>query len=291
MKEIYEIQSLEDLKEIFNAACLAEEKYILINLFENLLTKEYLCDEDVLEEGIIFCCENNKVESLKFLITSEKTLPYLKYNKWGEALQIAIVNKSDDIFKYLSEYIETNNMFYSVDYNQLYKAACICGNIKALKYLFAKPNPIPDVHFENDISFLKACFYGNLDVVKFLLESELLKNKIDINTNNDSGIIYACMGKHKSVVKYLLMSPTIKKHSSIHINGSMPFIFLCENNMNDVLDYFIFKKNMEITESIYNYLKANDNLAKEMFKKRDAISDLDKLLENKNIIDNKETKI
>lgn len=291
MKEIYEIQSIEDLKEIFNAACLAEEKYILINLFENPLTKEYLCDEDVLSEGIVFCCEHNKVESLKFLLTSDRSSKYLNYNNWEEALQMAISNKSNDVFEYLVQYVKKNNMFYSVDFNQLYKAACICGNLKALEYLFTKENPIPDIHFENDISFLKACFYGNLDVVKFLLESKLLKNKIDINTNNDSGIIYACMGKHTNLVKYLLMSPTINKHSSLNINSAMPFIFLCENNMNDVLDYFIFKKNIEITESISNYLKSNDNIAKEMFKKRQAMSELNELLENKNIIDNKETKV
>ncbi len=291
MKEIYDIQSIEDLREIFNAACLAEDKYLLINLFENPLTKEYICNEGVLREGIVFCCEHNKVEALKFLLTSERSSKYINYSNCEDALSIAISNKSNDVFEYLFQYIIKNNVCYSIDLNQLFKAACIYGNLKALEYLFSKGELNPDIHFENDISFLKACFYGNIDVVQFLLESEILREKININTNNDSGIIYACMGKHKKLVKYLLMSSTIEKHSSLHINGGMPFIFLCENNMIDVLDYFIFKKNIEMTESISNYLKSNDSIAKEMFKKRQAMSELNDLLGHKNIIDNKETKV
>lgn len=287
MKQIYEINSLEDLKEIFKSACLEDNLNILKSLFEQQTTKDYVNDHQIIEEGIILSCQNDNIRSFRFLIENTKH----QYENWQEAMILASSSGSLSVLEYLYKKIKKEDLLIKIDFNEVYKAACICGKENILKFLFTKVTPCPDIHFENDICLLKACYYGNLSVVKFLLESKLLKEKIDINTNNDSAIIYACMGKHQHLVSYLLTSETLKKHASINANNSMPFIFLSENNMIETLRYFILNKKIKKNKNITNYLNKKESVAKEMFKKRDMMDSLNDLLKINEEKEQQQTKV
>ena len=59
-------------------------------------------------------------------------------------------------------------------------------------------------------ALINACNKGHLDVVRYLLTSDELKEHADIHAENDYGFRWACINGNLEVVNYLLTSEELK---------------------------------------------------------------------------------
>ena len=104
-------------------------------------------------------------------------------------------------------------------------------------------------------------------------------NKNDL----DEVFVSACSAGDLDVVKYLLESDELKEHADIHAENDFGFILACNNGHLDVIKWLIFDYNIEKTKEISNFLKSNKDddfvaQVKEMFASRDLKEDLSKSL-------------
>ena len=138
-------------------------------------------------------------------------------------------------------------------------------------------------------ALINACNKGHLDVVKYLLTSDELKEHADIHAYNGSGFKRACEFGHLDVVKYLLTSDELKEHTDIHAENDYGFKHAFWYGHLDVVKYLIFDYNIEKTKEIVVFLKENKHKGsfniEEMFVARELKNDLSNSLnasKNKN---------
>jgi len=88
-------------------------------------------------------------------------------------------------------------------------------------------------------AFLDACHEGNLDKVKFLLNSPELNNNANIHYQEDSGIHQACENGHLHILQYLLTSPELKEHADIHSKNDWVLTIACNEGFLDIVKYLL----------------------------------------------------
>lgn len=88
-------------------------------------------------------------------------------------------------------------------------------------------------------TFIDACIYDNLDVVKFLLFSKRIKYNADITYNHYEGFIQACSNGSEKVVKFLLTSPRLVSNPSLSISRGLPLMSICANGHTKLFEYVI----------------------------------------------------
>ena len=99
---------------------------------------------------------------------------------------------------------------------QAFFIACSHNDLKTVESLVLnshKKNIEPSIDDNNGLRL--ACLYGSLDVVKFLLTNEFLKDKVNIHANNDSSFKLACRMNKNEVVSFLINDFFIEKTKSI----------------------------------------------------------------------------
>ena len=144
---------------------------------------------------------------------------------------------------------------------------------------------------DNNSGINIACGKGQLDVVKYLLSSNELKEQgLPLATMefNHEGWWWAIEGGHLDVIQYLMTSPDLKKHIDIHKDQDKAFRLACERNQLEIIQYFIFEQLIPKTSDIKAYLKEqfNENqlgnkVVVNMFKVRDNYQKMQHSLEQK----------
>lgn len=113
--------------------------------------------------------------------------------------------------------------------------------------------------------FLDACRSGNLEMVKYLLTSNNLENKPNINYTNEydkSALILACRYGNIRVVEYLLTSLELKEHSNLYYKNkndwnALMYAFDCQNF--EIIKYLLIDMNMKVDENTINWIQNNYN--------------------------------
>lgn len=131
---------------------------------------------------------------------------------------------------------------------------------------------------------------GDLDGVIELLTSPKLPIKADIHYGDDWSLLLAIENGHTDVVKYLLNSENLKEHADITVNDYYIFKTLCNikknlsqnNAYEEILFFIIYEYKMPINDNITNWLLNKHPDIEQLFNKRDLNSSLNKDL-NKNI--------
>lgn len=159
------------------------------------------------------------------------------------------------------------------------------GDLAKVKSCFSK-NTTPDIHYKDDIALLLACQNGHLDIIKFLLTDNTLKEHAYINGYlegheipfTDSPLSLATLYNQFEAVKYLLTSNELSQKASLRIRNDLAFIAACQLPTTKLIDYFCFSN--ELTEHVD--LKNNHTFFKDIFQ-FGTIENLDYVLD-KNIV-------
>lgn len=170
----------------------------------------------------------------------------------------AIENGDIEKIKLLFSLNSINSSNMNIENGNALTYACLYGNLKIVKYLLNSPDfkECINIHAENDSALAAACQRGHLDIVKYLLSSPDLEDHADRNADNNFGLNLASGNNHLEIVKYLLtLSKTNKDDMSVTTEA---FINACCNNRIDIIAYYIFDYQIEMTKEIELFLKNKD---------------------------------
>ena len=141
------------------------------------------------------------------------------------------------------------------------------SNVDLLKKLL-KSYPIETKNYLIENSRLaplcKAAINGNLEMVKYLLLSNDIKDIIDINEKNRSEftpLLCACKEGHFEIIKFLLSSKDLNKKANIHVtrtDGSNALFYAANSGNVEIVDYLItisdLPENLNInTKNFFKY--------------------------------------
>lgn len=224
----YNNLTLGELNHEFHIACIQGDLNLVKYLLTSSELKQHADIHFEKDECVVLACKYGQLGVLQYLLTSSdlKTHPDVHAQK-GAGFQWACTNGRLDIIKYfffdpsisdnfnlekhsyeaiiraihadankIVEYIlnEPEITKHNFNYNKgfILEAACECGRLDILKYLVDLPhfNKDLDFHFKNDTCFKGASYYGNLDIVEFLIfdmkleKTKEIENFISINNRN-----------------------------------------------------------------------------------------------------------
>ena len=176
---------------------------------------------------------------------------------------------------------EEKEKYKKLDQSNLDEAfinTCRAGNLDVVKYLLTSDElkEHADIHAD-DYGFVLACEYGHLELIKYLLTSNELKERTNIHTKDDCGFQSVCENGYLEVVKYLLTSDELKEHADVHAWNDSVFRWACETGRLEVVKYLIFDYNIEKTKAIIIFLDNDKDYVKQiktLFDARDLKEDL-----------------
>lgn len=98
----------------------------------------------------------------------------------------------------------------------------------------------------DDMNFVQACYYGNIDVLKYVTKSIISQSDLDM------GFQFACMRNNLEIAKYLVANYAI----NIHDDNDYAFRWSCRNHCFDtafwLLDKYTINKADEHLPLLYN---------------------------------------
>jgi len=159
-----------------------------------------------------------------------------------------------------------NNLFekfkdkFYVEINMDFINACKNGNLEEVKYLLnskhLKANA--NVEYEGFKGFLFACAKGQLNIIDYLIAKESWK--YDFQQHYENALKFACAKGHFEIVKFLLTSDMVKGRDDIIINPG--FVSACESGEIEIVKYLFenYKDRLDKFSNcnsftIENYLK------------------------------------
>lgn len=251
--------------------------------------------KDLSKENIntffVSACFNGDINRVKYLLNSSE----LRFNanphyQDDAGFRMALNHDYIDIVKYLTN---SNEIKKPVDL-KIYAIEVIRLACNNLDYEWVDELiPFTLVHNKKSVWSLvhDCCQTGNLNMVRYLLESPKWGNQVNI----DNGIFNsACRGNNIELIDYLLNSQW-KDIFDIHDDYDLPFITCCESESLELAKYFIFNLNIEKSFPIAEYLKENDcefnRHIQALFLKKELNQSLEFGLESKEHIKNKRNKI
>ena len=143
-----------------------------------------------------------------------------------------------------------------------FREACYFGHLEVVKYLISLNMNI-NIHADNEDAFRYACFNGYLELVKYLISLNkgikylnLEDRNINIHAENEDAFRFACCNGHLEVVKYLI---SLNENINIHAYNEYAFQIACRNSHLNIVRYL-----WEIDKTFK--LKRNDGWSPDILK-------------------------
>ncbi len=105
-----------------------------------------------------------------------------------------------------------------------------------------------------DDELILSCSRGSLEEVEYLLTSEDLSEKADIDSWSGECFLCACKSGNLNLIDFLLFSKKISKNANPHMLGDQPFLIACKTNNVELVKYFFNVCKFEKNEDIVNIL-------------------------------------
>lgn len=126
-----------------------------------------------------------------------------------------------------------------------FQSYCIRGNINMAKKMLKKYGF--DIHKNNEYIFRECCYFGKIDVLKWIIETD---PKTNIRAENDEAFRECCRSGHVNIAKWLIeLDPTI----DIHVNDDEAFRLACYNGHYDIAYWMVHKFPNINVNSKYDY--------------------------------------
>lgn len=134
----------------------------------------------------------------------------------------------------------------SNDINQIFIAACMHGPVNDVMGCFRDRKNQPDPGVDDSIGLRLACANGHLDIVKFLLTSEMTSRSCNIDAKGGEPLILACRNGHFDIADYLLNSPEIEKHARINIAQGRCLLLCSAQGNADAVNFLLKQDSIDI---------------------------------------------
>ena len=221
----------------------------IINLSENSIDKETFSENDVHKETF----SENNVHKKTFSENTKINVNCCCEEFTNEYVLNILINACiDGNLEIVKTIIEKNNL--SDHYNSILNIACKYNYINIVNYLLSLNNCNIDISNNNEVPFLIACEYGNLELVKciisnkmFILNSKYLDSEIYI-CEHAFGIV--CKNGHIDIAEWLLnINPTL----NIHINNDYALQRACYSGQYNMVKWLLNIKKSNFNLSLWKY--------------------------------------
>lgn len=186
-----------DFDDMFVFSCKNGYLNVIKVLFDKVNPNQsYIKEKSFDMTPFMYACEGGHIDVIEFLM--DKVDINIK-NHYGNAFSYACRNGYLDIVKLLEKCIDDINVISYDDHN-FFMRACYSGNVELVKYLIDKVD-VNMKNFHGDNAFIYACKSGNIELVKYLAD------KIDIHNVNNYGknvFFTACDEKNIELIYFLV---------------------------------------------------------------------------------------
>ena len=130
--------------------------------------------------------------------------------------------------------------------------------------------------------FYIACNYGNLELVKFLLTSQELKQHAIIDSDNNAGFKLACICGNLNIIRYLVTSPELEKNVNVHVHNDICFKWALDLEFIEIINFLVYEQDIKVTNEMIEHMNEQTIENSNDLEKLILISKVEKMLEIKN---------
>ncbi|XP_046371140.2 ankyrin repeat domain-containing protein 50-like [Haliotis rufescens] len=185
-----------------------------------------------------WACRGGHMGMVRYLL-SQQSVDIHSRGKFGSTpLMKAVYYGHRDMFKFLVSQ-GANVSQVDDDGDNILHWACIGGHVSMVKYLLSQH--IIDINSRSKkgkTPLMKAAYYGQSDVLKFLVSEGANVSLVD--DDGDNILHWACIGGQVGVVKYLLSQYSVDINSRAKM-GKTPLMKAAYYGHRDVLEFLVSK--------------------------------------------------
>lgn len=204
-------------------------------------------EQDKINQDFLIACADGNLDKIENFFINKKgnTVPELSYRNYA-CLKIPCQTADIETVEFLleSKKIPQNVPLNAID-TKLFKSIGRRGYIQLISYFLNKIEDREDYQDLVNYAFRSACETGQLETIKFLLNSKELKTNAQINSlSNDkqdsfSGLTKACQQNHLEVVRYLLESTELITHANLQERNYVCFQVASRRGHTNIVKYFL----------------------------------------------------
>lgn len=201
-------------------------------------------------------CQEGNIEEIKiFFKQQEISEKKLKYSDLMEGIYCAIKKVNTKLLDYLllNIPIGEEELFRIMTYIGRY------GDSNLFKILYLHHKEDVDIRMDDSEILVAAVENNNLKFVEYLLTNQEIKNP-DIHLNYDKALRYACIHEHIEIIKFLLTSDLLIEKANVHAKNDECLIWSFKSQKYKTVDYLLFDYKIKKTEYLDLYLKNNRDL-------------------------------
>lgn len=205
-------------------------------------------------------CEFGHLDVAKYLISLDDGINIHSDDEY--AFRMSCKHGHMKVCRYLISLKSNNKINIHAEEEDAFRKSCENGHINIVKWLYSLAHEMPNysdsmsrmtnriwdckinIHAKNRYAFRQSCYYGHLDIVKYLISKT--NTEVDLYESIKSGCEEASANGHIRIVKYLL-SKNIKFDLRDSFNRS------CQNNRLKLVRYFVLKKGYHLSKSLNDW--------------------------------------
>ena len=210
----------------------------------DLSTQTYFYSRPPPPPPLFYATLSGHYEVVKYLINKCNCDPHQQSIEGETPLYLACLAGHYDIVTHLinEHYCDLNiggrcNLLHDVHKRVLLPKACQYGELRVVKFLVSLPSVGFNIKSNSGYTLHTACIYDQLDIVKFLVSSPL----VDVNIQGDYGctpLHAVCESGQLDIVKFLMSTEGINPISTDK-NGNTPLHIACRNHEVDIVTYLL----------------------------------------------------
>lgn len=198
-------------------------------------------------DGFILVCEHKNKEFIKFFINNSVIFSSLDFEHIYSNL---IASKNIEIMQLLELFEPINTIYIEKSIKQI----ALVGDIGLLEYFNKVHQLTPE---QLNIFLNKACENGQLNLVDYLFNNF----ELDIHNNYDLPLRGAARERKLDVVKYLLTDNKLKEKANPHALNDDLYISAIMSQNKPVLDYLINDYKISESAAVKDYKKSKSSFA------------------------------